>query len=535
MRVKAEIARQKLWGAEPSRVQLMLLVGSPLLLSLAVTNQSLWIDEAVMAYFASYDRLGDMFVTVTDLRTSDPQMPLYIVYLWGWVKLFGASEYALRAANLPFAILFVAAMAWTSWRALGRPALWVVFCLSPFVWFYMNEARPYVAIMACAALSTGAVMVYFAEPERYGKIAPWLCLSALWVACGLQMLSVFLAPSLAVLAAFALREKRRDWSMIRRDWTVPLFVHSPLFLALGGYFVWTLSVGAGGMRETPGFGNLAFAFYEFVGFAGLGPPRHVMRAQPNLQVLVPYWPWLGIGALAIGGFLSVSLLQIVRRRAAPPGSVIALITGVALFVACSVVVEFRFWGRHLAVFFPLVSFILIAAMGAALGARPWKRIGFTCVASLACVWILSDARLWALPEYQKDDYRLAASTALAVAQRSDASIVWAANLIAGRYYGFEFDQPLAGVEWRSVGKAIFGANWSRPQVSEYLSRTRRENPVVLVLSKPDLYDSAGIWTAAVEEFRAEKVASPNSFNIYLFERSRNPVESATLENTSRKS
>jgi hypothetical protein len=535
VRAKVNSSRVLSRGHDSSRLYWALVLLAPFLLAVSITGQSLWIDEAVMAYFASYDRLGDMFVTVTNLRTSDPQMPLYILYLWGWAKLFGASEYALRAANLPFAILLVAAMAWTSWRALGRPALWVVFCLSPFVWFYMNEARPYVAIMACAALSTGALMVYIAAPERYGKIAPWLCLSALWVACGLQMLSAFLAPSLAVLAAFAMGEKRQDWSAIRDDWKVPVLVHTPLFFGLGAYFVWTLSVGAGGMRETPGFGNIAFAFYEFMGFAGLGPPRDVMRAQPNLQVFFPYWPWLGIGALAIGGFLSVSLLQIVRRRACPPGSVIALITGVALFVASSVVVEFRFWGRHLAVFFPLLSFILIAAMGATLGARPWKRIGRTCVVSLACVWLLSDARLWALPEYQKDDYRLAASTALAVAHRSDASIVWAANLIAGRYYGFEFDQPLAGVEWRSVGKAIFGANWSERQVSEYLSRTRRENPVVLVLSKPDLYDSAGIWTAAVEEFRAQKVASPNSFNIYLFERSRNPVESVTLENTSRKS
>jgi hypothetical protein len=137
---------------------------------------------------------------------------------------------------------------------------------------------------------------------------------------------------------------------------------------------------------------------------------------------------------------------------------------------------------------------------------------------LACVWFISDARLWALSQYHKDDYRLAAKVALDMAHRSNATIVWAANFIGGRYYGLEFDRPLEGVGWGSVGRAVFAANWSQKQVAEYLDTITSQAPVVLVLSKPDLYDTDGNWTTAINELGARKVASPNTFNIYIFDK-----------------
>src|SRR4030095_7181365 len=101
-----------------------------------------------------------------------------------------------------------------------------------------------------------------------------------------------------------------------------------------------------------------------MGFMGLAPPRHVLRAEHDLQVLIPYWPWLSIGVLATSAVLSFSVFQIIRQqRDYHRNLVVALLTGVTLFVIASTAADFRFWGRHLAAFFPLVSFILIAAIG----------------------------------------------------------------------------------------------------------------------------------------------------------------------------
>jgi hypothetical protein len=509
----------KLCGTQPVHLVVLLVVGASVTLSLSITRQSLWIDEAVMAYFAAYSDLKSMVATVTQLRTSDPQMPLYIMYLWGWAQLFGTSEYALRAANIPFAMVLVGASAWTSWRVLGRPVLWVVFSVSPFVWFYMNEARPYIAIMAFSAVSTGYLMAYFIAPGRYAKIAPWLCLSALWIACGLQMLSVFLAPSLIALAMFAMKDKRLAWSTVRRDWALAFLIHMPLFFALGAYFTWTLAAGAGGMRETPGWGNVIFALYEYLGFMGLGPPRHILRVEQSLTAFLAYWPWVAIGTLTTIAFLSLALFQILSQRQGSLRSlVLALLSGIGLFIIASAIADFRFLGRHLAAFYPLFSFVLIAAIGE-LASRPaWRRVARVVVLSLLCTWLISDARLWALPEYQKDDYRSAAETALKVARRSDAIILWAADGMAGRYYGIEFDGRLQEVKWLGRGRGVLAANWSQTEIMHYLNSVN--DPVLLVLGKTDLYDAAEAWTATVRTLTPFEIASPNTFKIYLFSNGR---------------
>ena len=506
------------------RLVLLEIVLISIVLCLSITSQSLWIDEAVTAYYASHDSLTSLLASLMNDRTAEPQKPFYIFFIWGWAKLFGTGEYALRAANIPFAILLVAALGWTSWRALGRPVLWVLFCFSPFVWFYMNEARPYIPMIACAAVSTGALMVYFAERQRYGKLAPWLCLSTLWIACGLHMLAVFLAPSLLVLALIASQQRNLSWTAILRDWAPALLIHAPFFFGLGVYFGWTLTAGAAGMREAPGFGNLGFSLYEFMGFMGLGPPRHVLRAEHNLQIFIPYWPWLFIGALSAAAFVSLSLLQIVRQQTnVVSGLVFALIAGLTLFLIASMAAEFRFWGRHLAAFFPLFTFIFVSAIGDLGSETRWKHACRVSALSLLCTWLISDARLWALPEYHKDDYRLATQAALDAARRSNGTIVWAADNIGARYYGIGFDEQPEAVEWGSMGKAVLSVNWSQTQVEEYLASA--DSPVVLVLSKADLYDAAKSWTTTVSKVRPTRVASPNAFNIYLFDKG--PAEGLT--------
>ena len=169
---------------------------------LGISNQSLWIDEAWTAFFASQHNIADLITALKKLNAPDIQTPLYLVYTQGWGKLFGTTEYALRLSNLPFGIILAIALGWTSRVGFGRQYLWVGFCFSPFIWFYMNEARPYMALMAFGALSVGAVIVYFENPNKYAKYAPWLTLSSLLIACGFHMLAAFLLPALLVLAVF---------------------------------------------------------------------------------------------------------------------------------------------------------------------------------------------------------------------------------------------------------------------------------------------------------------------------------------------
>src|ERR1700722_5692375 len=68
----------------------------------AVSGDSVWIDEALTAQEAVHETAGGMWQMVLHDKGSDLQMPLYIFYIWGWVKMFGAGDWALRAANIPW-------------------------------------------------------------------------------------------------------------------------------------------------------------------------------------------------------------------------------------------------------------------------------------------------------------------------------------------------------------------------------------------------------------------------------------------------
>lgn len=444
-------------------------------------------------------------------------MPVYNVYIWAWSRLFGAGEFALRASNVPFVLMLSAALGWTSYRVFRRPLLWVVFCFSPFVVFYMNEARPYIAVMGCAAVSTGTLLAYFADRPRYATTAPWLCLASFVLGCGMHMLAAFLVPVLAIHATLAVQRDRLDWRAVWRDWKTPVMTSLPLLFALACYYAWTILNGIGGTRGSPGIGNIAFAVWEFAGMAGLGPPRNQLRAAPDLRTLMPYALWSSVGIVALGAAL-VALTA--RRRDAgarrPDWALVeALVAGGAALIVLAVAAHFEFWGRHLSVFFPGLVFATIQMVGD--GPALGRRRGFdgAALTLLVVVWLLSNVRLIADPRYSKDDYRAAATAALDEAARTGGAIAWAADPVGARYYGVDLRSPRLDVDWPVKGRGVYASSWSAGQVSSYLA-AHQSRGAILVLSKPDLYDRRGAWSAAVRGRHARRIASANSFNVYTF-------------------
>ena len=102
----------------------------------AITTQSLWMDEGNMMYKAVTPSVSILWACATHYGGSEIQMPLFTLCLWGWEKIAGVSEYALRAINLPFLALMV--------LSFRRYRFWPLVCLtSPFVLYYVGELRPY--------------------------------------------------------------------------------------------------------------------------------------------------------------------------------------------------------------------------------------------------------------------------------------------------------------------------------------------------------------------------------------------------------
>jgi len=503
--------------------QAWLWLAVPVISVLAITHQSLWMDEGFTVWFAAHRSLGSFYTALIGSpgSTGDPQMLFYLFYMWGWTKVFGYSELALRAANIPFLLILLAAVRWATWRLVFVPNLWILLCLSPFLWFYLNDARPYVALMAFAAVAIVSLLAYLVEPAQYQRRAPWVCLVSLLLALGTHILAAFLVPSLVVLILAAVLETPALKRDLIRNWLRPAVFCSPFFLTLGAFYSWASAHGVSKEIGEPGLRNLAFILYEFLGFDGLGPPRLELRENPFVQTFAPY------SALLILGMVPMLATCFFFLRARPPKLVLPLLSslgvGVAIALGVSKIEHFQVLGRHMAVFFPLLLLTILFGAGPFFSLPSGRFAASSALCGVAVVWAISDARLVLLHKYSKDNFRQAATIAETAVNKDGARIVWVADTHAAEYYGISAnrsDQPTKNVMETEMGRrisvqAVDGQNWSLDVAGRYVDSS--VTPAVLVLSRPDLFDKQRAWRSLVEQRKAQEIARIPAFSIYKIE------------------
>jgi 4-amino-4-deoxy-L-arabinose transferase-like glycosyltransferase len=156
---------------------------------LTINNQSFWTDEALTAYEVRLP-FGAMMSTVTHVETTPP---LYFVLVWGWAKLFGTSEIALRSistlagiALVPIAYASAKELA-SRWAGVIAAALVTV---NPFLIWYSQEARCYMLL----ATLTAAGFLWFvrAREDPSGRNLAW------WAACSALALTTHFFAGFAV-------------------------------------------------------------------------------------------------------------------------------------------------------------------------------------------------------------------------------------------------------------------------------------------------------------------------------------------------
>jgi hypothetical protein len=487
-----------------------------ILICLSITNVSLWIDEGFTAWLAAHPSLGSVVAALTSpfqATSADRQYPLYVLWIWSWVRLFGSSEFALRSANAPFGVLYVLSLALTCRYVFFRRFAWIPFAFAPFIWFYMNEARSYLMLASLATAATGAAIAYAYGSPSFRRRAIWLLAAFSLLALLTNILAVFLFPGLMIFALWSLRGSAAPrW----REWLAPTLVIGPLIALALAFYAGTF-VGAGGKDELRsnhrGIPSVAFAaqvLYEDAGFDGLGPPRNDLREDPtNIGPRYAVFLLIGVTALALAVMLALRRSYDARFKPLLLGWIVSL----ALAVAVSYLLHARFLGRHMAAAFPLLMFSLLACL----------RYRASLVL-LAAVFFISDLRLSALPEYWKDDYRDAVQYVAARAQIGSAIIDWAADDRTANYYGLALAHPgnegfgrYLQVGWpvRAQGIAV---SLMRPEAVNVLLKNQlaQHEPVYLALSKVDVFDANQGWEDAIENYRPAVVARYRAFAIYRF-------------------
>ncbi len=115
-------------------------------------NQSLWLDEAVVAKVV---RTIPLHLIALRFSPADFHPPLYYLFMSVWTAVFGYSEISLRIPSLLFSIFTGYLVYKTGEELLGQKrAFWamVFFLFNPLIVYYAQEARMY--MMATLFLTT---------------------------------------------------------------------------------------------------------------------------------------------------------------------------------------------------------------------------------------------------------------------------------------------------------------------------------------------------------------------------------------------
>jgi len=468
---------------------------------LAVSADSVWIDEALTAQEAAHETVGGMWQMVLHDKGSDLQMPLYIFYMWGWVKLFGTGEWALRAANIPWFVAAIAIFA-SAFTGPRRWAMGIVALACPFAWYYLNEARPY-AIQLSAGLVVFAALCRLSQggtfTDRQERAWVLAFFAGMICLCGSSLLGMIWAGA-ALLGAGILIPWKRMMELMRAHRYACVFSIG-LLAATGVYYLWTLKIGARATGGKTDAWNLAFVGYELLGFGGLGPGRLEMR----VNALAAFLPYVAELALYGGMVVFLCLLGIgqlyrgpSRRNALCLSAVISL--PMLVLLGAGYILHFRVLERHFAPLLPVLVFVLGLGLVAAWSGRHWvSRIlacGFVVLGLVSCLEVRFSVR------HKKDDYRDAAAAANDALKKGQI-VWWNAGLHGAAYYHV----PL-GSNPDTGNHAVWLLNPNPGTLSSL------PPPEIIIASKPDMFDDQGVLAEYVRKSPYVNFANFPAFRLW---------------------
>lgn len=415
--------------------------------------QSIWLDEGLSILFARPD-LGQL---LSKLITDDIHPPLYIVTLHYWMLMAGDSEFAVRFLSASFGVLLVPLvyrlakdLVSPTGRVLAEAELAglaaaILVALSPFLVYYSQEARNYIAVAFWVTLASWSLW-----RALLGRGRRWWWLYA--VTSALALYTHYYAGFVLLAQALYLSLGWRDW---RRVWR-------PFLLAVAGMCILYLPWLAGLLGQAtnlwlhpdywPGTLDLwAVAARTFSVFA-LGVPSAV--ASPAL---------LGFAALFALGLVVLVWKGALRSQRGE------------LFLAVSVLVPLlavygvsygypKFAERYLIIITPAFYLVLARALASLYSVGGWLAKRWSAASTLAtllsALLILaiggySAAGTWQVyygPEWAKDDYRAAIHTIEASAQPGDV-ILLTRNMYQSFLYYYHGSLPWFGLDAAGPGAA----------------------------------------------------------------------------------
>jgi mannosyltransferase len=192
-----------------------------------LTFHSLWLDEAVSVYLASFP-LAEIFEQGMSLQ--EPNPPLYHLVLHVWMRVFGTGEAAVRLFSALLGTLYVPAIYLLGKRLFSaRVALTATFlaALNPFLVWYSQEARMYALVATLTVWSLYCFVRALETPRWYW----WVAYAVVNVfSLYTHLYAAFLLPAqLLFLVLFPGRHREALWRGLLA-WGVSLLGFAPWLL-----------------------------------------------------------------------------------------------------------------------------------------------------------------------------------------------------------------------------------------------------------------------------------------------------------------
>ncbi len=453
-------------------------------------HQSLWTDE-VFTWMTSSPHAP---ITLGEVLENF-HGPLVSLFLHGWIRIFGDSEWSLR---LPMALAstalvpVIAALA----RAAGGPravlpAAWFA-AISPFFIWYGQESRNYAFAMLFAALQVGATLRY-RQTGRRNEIVLLAVAAALGALSNLN--TMLLLPALLGWLVLFPPDSVRGRAFGR--WRVPLTVAAVVTIALLPWILARFDViefhrlipGRAELpSETPLRGATTFrwiaipyALYVYsVGFT-LGPGLRELRTGATWEAIAPHLPVIAAAAFAFGALAWAGARRLAERRFALLVILTAIVLPLAI-VSYFALMNFKpFNPRYASVGAP--AWIVLLAVGWSALAPVWRRVARIWIFGL---WAIALAHHYFDARYAKDDFRSVARV-LARETRTGEQIVAAGDRTPLFYY-WHGREPAVTTYW--LGWATGPA-----RAEKFESRRSPEGTTWVTVARPWDLDPEGRFEA----------------------------------------
>lgn len=462
---------------------LLTILATVLVCILSIDSQSFWMDELGTWQYAGAAGVRAWFEGFLKVANSDGQLPLYHFLAFIWSRIMGLSEVGLRSLNGFFLLLAIIPLAWRSGLSRGTAAWWIALLLSNcFIWAYLNEARPYIMLLAGSVLFMLA-LARAAQGEALGRPVDMGAILTLFFTGSLLSFgaSPTAAPFIALSALGILwLVGPANWSNIARIglWQALWCLFCTLIaLAVAALILYSLAKGATPeLRNSTSIATTLFGLLEVMGGGGYVPGRDVLRVQGIHAVHL--WQWAALVVLTVGW--AVGVVQALRgpeRRLALILLILTLLS-MACVVAAGFVIGFRVVGRHFA--FAVPPLLLLLAIGVkAFDARA-KWVG-----GAFCLLLLLSTALFRLDgDHRKDDTASAAEAVKVALARGERSW-WIGGYLIPLYFNVP-TKPLAMADQpgAAVIKAEDGEDWGGAMHDLPV-------PDVILIERPEVNDAEG--------------------------------------------